>query len=89
MHVLHCVDEASMFHLGRRLAEGKEAERTLNAWQEFWMSWAGSPSQVYLDPASEFPSGAWISAPQEMNIETFATTGSWQKGKVACHGKRQ
>ena len=42
VHVLHCVDEASMFQLGRRLSEGKDPTTTFNVWQEFWMAWVAS-----------------------------------------------
>ncbi|OLQ06719.1 Copia protein [Symbiodinium microadriaticum] len=48
-YAIHALDEASCFRAPSRL--GDHAKQALN---DFWISWAGPPKQVYLDPAGEF-----------------------------------
>ena len=55
VHILHCIDEASLFHLGRRTLN-RNPDHVNQIWQEFWTSWAGSPQNIYVDPAGEFRS---------------------------------
>ena len=38
--VFHCIDEASLFHLGRRL-QNRHLEYVVPVFKEMWMSWAG------------------------------------------------
>ena len=48
--VFHCIDEASLFHLGRRL-QNRHLEHVVPVFKEMWMSWAGQPTGIYSDPA--------------------------------------
>ena len=84
-YVVRILDEASCFHLGRRSGSrtGSEALQTLG---ECWFSWAGTPQQVYLDPAGEFRSEATLEAFQKQNIKTFVTAAAWQRGRIERHG---
>ncbi|CAE7260810.1 GIP, partial [Symbiodinium necroappetens] len=84
-YVLHALDEASCFHLGRRaLSRGtKHATTTL---AELWFSWAGNPRKVYLDPAGEFRSEEILDHFQSLNIRTFVTAAAWQRGRLERHG---
>ena len=58
LYVFHCIDKASLFHLGRRY-ETRNPDRVIETWTEFWSSWAGDPLQMYTDPAGEFISQEW------------------------------
>ena len=84
-YVLHALDEASCFHLGRRaLSRGtKHATTTL---AELWFSWAGNPRKVYLDPAGEFRSEEILDHFQSLNVRTFVTAAAWQRGRLERHG---
>ena len=83
--VFHCIDEASLFHLGRRL-ENRNLEHVIPALSDMWLSWAGSPANVYSDPAGEFVSDQWLSFLQNHSISPKLSTESWQKGRVERHG---
>ena len=58
VHVLHCIDEASLFHMGRR-DKTRNPDQTMILWNDFWTSWAGNPQKIYSDPAGEFRSREW------------------------------
>ena len=85
VHVLHCIDEASLFHMGRR-ARTRNPDQTMNLWNDFWTSWAGNPQKIYSDPAGEFRSREWKTALQARNICPEITTEAWQRGRVERHG---
>ncbi|CAE7225513.1 RE1 [Symbiodinium sp. CCMP2592] len=84
-YVIHAIDEASCFHLGRRAVsrETKHATKTL---AEFWLSWAGNPRKVYVDPAGEFRSEEILEYFQGINVKTFLSAAAWQRGRVERHG---
>ncbi len=85
VHVLHCIDEASLFHLGRRI-ETRNPDQVIISWQDFWASWAGNPSKIYSDPAGEFVSQTWKDMLQSRNINPIITTEAWHRGRVERHG---
>lgn len=85
VHVLHCIDEASLFHLGRRTLN-RNPDHVDKIWQEFWTAWAGSPHTVYMDPAGEFRSQAWKSILQGLSVNLEMTTEAWQRGRIERHG---
>ncbi|CAE7708982.1 GIP [Symbiodinium sp. CCMP2592] len=84
-YVLHALDEASCFHLGRR-ALTRGTTHATSALSDFWLSWAGNPRRVYLDPAGEFRSEEILEYFQGLNIKTFVTAAAWQRGKLERHG---
>ena len=86
VHVFHCIDEASLFHIGRRI-EHRDSRRTIQTWQDMWTSRAGMPQSTYVDPAGEFVSHEWISFVQGHNVTSFVTDAPWQKGRVERHGQ--
>ena len=46
---LHCIDEGTLFQQARPCAGDAEAQ--FQAFEDMWLSWAGPPKAVYLDPA--------------------------------------
>ena len=84
-YAIHALDEASCFQQARRTPSrlGSHAMQALN---EFWISWAGPPKQIYLDPAGEFRSEQILEYFQEQNIKTFVTAAAWQRGRLERHG---
>ena len=84
-YVLHVHDEASGFHLARRL-DGRNLDHAIPAFQSMWLSWAGAPDSIYLDPAGEFCADRWSSFLQSQNISVFMSAEVWQKGRIERHG---
>ena len=84
-YVLHALDEASCFHMGRR-APSRHTSQALEALAGFWLSWAGNPRKIYLDPAGEFRSNEILEHFQGLDIQTFVTAAAWQRGRLERHG---
>lgn len=85
VQILHCVDEASLFHLARRI-QTRNPDEAIVTWNDMWTSWAGNPKKVYTDPAGEFISQTWKTMLQSKCIEPVICTEAWQKGRVERHG---
>ena len=84
-YVLHIYDEASGFHLARRL-DGRNLDHAIPAFQQLWSFWAGYPRSIYLDPAGEFRADQWLDFMQANNIHTHMTAEAWQRGRIERHG---
>eukprot|EP00435_Cladocopium_sp_Y103_P064515 s837_g26.t1 len=84
---VHFLDEGTMFHLGKRCAEDSASQ--LSCFEDTWLSWAGPPKQVYLDPASEYTSEKWVEAMQseDIQLKMSAAESHWQLGRVEAHGR--
>ena len=52
-YVLHAIDGSELFQQGRR-AVSRLASDALQALNDFWISWAGPPKQVYLTRRENF-----------------------------------
>lgn len=85
-HILHIIDESSMFHLARRLTN-RHLDHAIPVLQDLWFSWAGPPRLIYSDPAGEFRAQEWLTFLQENNIEPRLSTEAWQKGRAERHGQ--
>ena len=83
--VFHCIDEASLFHLGKRI-ENRHLDHVIPTWTEFWFAWAGAPNQVYSDPAGEFRADQWLAFLQSHDVLPRVSTESWQNGRAEKHG---
>ena len=82
----HVLDEGTLFHLGRMC--GDDADAQIRCFDELWLSWAGPPKRIYLDPAAEYVGGRWLEKMQSEDIELkmTATDSHWQLGRVESHG---
>ena len=85
-YVLHVIDEASCFHVGRR-TESRNTKLATTTLAECWLSWAGNPRKVYVDPAGEFRSEGILEYFQGMSIKTHVTAAAWQRGRLERHGE--
>ena len=86
---LNVIDYASSFQMVIPLPGKREtAESLRRAFQERWVSWAGQPSELVLDPAQTNLSDAFT-VPQELAgsiVHSTAAEAHWQLGKVEVHG---
>ena len=86
IYVVHFIDECSCFHLGRRV-DSRHTSSALPAFQDAWLTCAGAPKEMYVDPAGELRSTEMWTALQSMNIQAFVTAEAWQRGHVERHGQ--
>ena len=84
-YVIHIYDEASGFHLAKRL-DGRNLDHAIPAFQSLWTFWAGFPRAVYLDPAGEFRADQWLDFLQAQNAHVHVTAAAWQRGRIERHG---
>ena len=83
-YVVHLIDEATQFHLGRRtVRDGIQAQKVF---EECWSSWAGMPSELVMDCGGEFVAEPWKEFLQQGNITPILTAGPWQRGRIERHG---
>ena len=86
---VNIVDDASSFQMMVPLSAPKEnADLIRKTLLERWVSWAGTPSEIVVDPAQPNLSEA-LTVPQELNGSTKSSTAAeahWQLGKVEVHG---
>ena len=86
IHVFHCIDEASLFHLGRPY-ETRNPDQVIDTWTNFWNSWVGNPVQLYTDPAGEFISFEWKDMLRNRATQPLVTPEAWQRGRAERHGQ--
>ncbi len=83
-HVLHAIDSATHFHLGKRA--GRDEPSMEKAFREFWGSWAGMPHQLMFDTAGELVSQKWKDFLQQESIQPIVTSTPQQRGQIERHG---
>ena len=85
---LNIVDYASSYQVMIPLP-GRETGASLRqALQERWVTWAGVPEEIVVDPSQANLSDA-LTIPQELagsHLSTTAAEAHWQLGKVEVHG---
>ena len=85
-HFVHFIDEATLFHLGAECLQG--ATGVIGMFEQVWVTWAGQPQEVYVDPGGEFVSDAWAAQMQAAGIHVHmsASDSHWQLGRAEIHG---
>ena len=84
-YVLHVLDESSCFHVARR-ATSRHASEATRFLEDMWLSWAGNPKRIYMDPAGELRSDEWLHYLQAMDCQVYLTASAWQRGRIERHG---
>ena len=82
--VLHAVDSATTFHLGKRTSRDEPSME--KAFREFWGTWAGMPHQLMFDTAGEWVSQRWKDFLQQESMLPVVTSTPQQRGQVERHG---
>ena len=85
-HFVHFIDEGTLFHLGAECSQG--AEGVIELFEQGWVSWAGQPREVYVDPGGEFVSDAFAAKMQASGIRVnmSASDSHRQLGRTEIHG---
>ena len=85
---LNIVDYASSFQTVVPLPGRETGESLRQALQDRWITWAGMPGEIVVDPAQTNLSDA-LTVPQELAgavVSATAAEAHWQLGKVEVHG---
>ena len=85
---LNIVDYASSYQIMVPLSGRATGEMIRQAFQERWVTWAGVPEEIVVDPDQASLSAA-LTVPQELagaHVSTTAAEAHWQLGKVEVHG---
>ena len=83
---VHFLDEGTLFHVGAECLQG--TEEVIALFEQCWVTWAGNPIEVYVDPGSEFTSEQWAIRMQESGtrVNMSAADARWQLGRTEIHG---
>ena len=86
-HVYHIVDWSTNFHVAR-VAPDRSSSSAIQIIIDMWMSWAGAPSELLVDAATEFNSEQFCQFVQSYNIKltTISPEAHFQNGRVERHG---
>ena len=86
-HVYHVVDWSTSFQIAR-IAPDRSSTTAIQTLSDMWLSWAGCPTEMIVDAATEFNSEEFSTFAQRHNIRvtTISTEAQYQNGKAERHG---
>ena len=86
-HFYHFIDQATSYH-SAVCSVSRSAPSAEQAFLQGWLQWAGAPSLVVFDAATEFNSDSFANFSQRFGIKsrTCATEAHWQNSRVERHG---
>ena len=86
-HVYHIVDWATSFQTAC-CAPDRTTNAAIQGLFQMWFSWAGAPSEMIVDAATEFNSDEFQNFSQSHNIKvtTISVEAQFQNGKAERHG---
>ena len=86
-HFYHFVDQSTNFQTAV-IAPSRTSEQAIRSVTQGWLSWAGPPSMLVTDAATEFMSEEFQQFLQKHNIKskTIAVDAHWQNSRIERHG---
>ena len=86
-HFYHFVDWSTSFQVACA-APSRATEAVIDCFTQSWLSWAGTPSELIVDAATEFNSEGFSQFAQTNNLRvtTISTEAHFQNGKAERHG---
>eukprot|EP00435_Cladocopium_sp_Y103_P072057 s26_g39.t1 len=86
-HVYHVVDWSTSFQTAC-CAPDRSSSAAIQGLIQMWLSWAGAPSEMIVDAATEFNSEEFELFTQSHNIKvtTISVEAQFQNGKAERHG---
>ena len=87
-HFYHLLDAGTNFHMAI-IAPSRLTADAINIISQHWISWAGAPSNLSVDAATEFNNEEFNGFTQRFNIQcsSISPEAHWQMGKIERHGK--
>ena len=85
---VHILDEGTLFHVARPCQNCEDASGQLRIFEDAWVSWAGNPKMIYVDPAKEYLGRVWEDhfGAEGYLLKVSAADSHWQLGRVEAHG---
>ena len=86
-HFYHVIDWATNFQAAI-IAPSRNTVDTIGNLITMWLSWAGSPAELFVDSGTEFQSDEFLEFVQQHNVKliTTAPEAHFQHGKAERHG---
>ena len=86
-HFYHFVDQSTSFQTAV-VSPSRTSEHAIAAIIQAWISWAGAPSILVTDAATEFTSDEFAKFLQRFNIQSkvIAAEAHWQNSRAERHG---
>ena len=87
-HFYHFLDAGTNFHMAI-IAPSRLTADAISIISQHWISWAGAPSNLIVDAATELNNEEFNTFNQRFNIQcsSISPEAHWQMGKVERHGK--
>ena len=86
-HFYHVIDAGSNFHVALQ-APSRTSASAIEFLLTSWINWAGPPTELVVDSATEFNSEEFQQFLQKCNVRCVTTNpeSHWQMGKAERHG---
>ena len=87
-HLYHLLDAGSNYHVAVA-APSKSTENLIDLINKHWISWAGPPSELFLDAGTEMNSSAFEQFTSRFGIKcsTAEPDSHWKNGRIERHGR--
>lgn len=87
-HLYHMLDAGSNFHVAV-VAPSKSSEDLIDIISKHWISWAGPPSELFLDAGTEMNSTLFEQFTHRLGIRcnTSEPDSHWKNGRIERHGR--
>ena len=86
-HFYHFIDQSTNFHTAI-VSPSRKSEHAIRSFTQGWLAWAGPPSMLVTDAATEVMSEEFQHFLQKHNIKgkTIAVDAHWQNSRIERHG---
>ena len=76
-HLYHAIDHGTNFHAAIRTTS-KDASAAIHALSQMWITWAGNPGQLIMDPGTEMNSDVFADFARDHGIRCIVTSSGSQ-----------
>ena len=86
-HLYHIIDFGTSFHTAV-IAPSRTSENAIQCLIQAWLCWAGAPTEIMFDSATEFNSEPFLNFLRQYNNRGVTTVpdAHWQNGRSERHG---
>ena len=87
-HMYHILDAGSNYHVAIA-APAKSTESLIEILNKHWISWAGPPSELFIDAGTEMNSATFEQFTSRFGIKcsTSEPDSHWKNGRIERHGR--
>ena len=86
-YIYHVVDHGTNFHAALRVSS-KDSQAAIRALTRMWITWAGTPGQLLIDPGTDMNSETFAEFTRNHGIRCVVTSAAsqWQNGRCERRG---